>query len=58
MGVFESFSDFLAMDGHGLYVWLSYGLFAICILWLILEPKLSLKQLVKEQFMKNRREES
>jgi len=24
MGNFASFTDFLAMGGHGLYVWLSY----------------------------------
>ncbi len=23
--MFDSFSDFLAMGGHGLYVWLAYG---------------------------------
>lgn len=26
MGHFESFSDFLQMGKHGLYVWLSYGI--------------------------------
>lgn len=26
MGSFASFSDFLNMGGHALYVWLSYGL--------------------------------
>lgn len=25
---FDSFADFLAMGGHGLYVWTSYGLMA------------------------------
>lgn len=24
---FSSWADFLAMGGHGLYVWLSYGIF-------------------------------
>jgi len=58
MGAFESFSDFLAMGGHGLYVWLSFGLYAVLMLWLIIEPKMNLKKQVKEQFMKNRREQS
>jgi len=29
---FDSFSDFLSMGGHGLYVWLSYGVSTIVVL--------------------------
>lgn len=58
MGAFETFSDFIAMDGHGLYVWLSYGNFAICMAWLIIQPRLALKRYVNEQFMKMKRERS
>jgi len=57
MGAFESFGDFLAMGGHGLYVWLSFGIYAVLMLWLIIEPKMNLKKQVKEQFMRNRREQ-
>ena len=28
---FDSFSDFLAMGGHGLYVWLAYGAAVIIV---------------------------
>ncbi len=30
---FDSFSEFVAMGNHGLYVWLSYGIFLAVILW-------------------------
>lgn len=30
---FDSFSELLAMGGHGLYVWLSYGLSLLVIVW-------------------------
>ena len=26
MGYFETFGDFIAMGGHGFYVWLCYGI--------------------------------
>ena len=29
---FETFADFLAMGGHGLYVWLAYG--ATALIWI------------------------
>jgi heme exporter protein D len=28
---FESFGDFVAMRGHGLYVWLAYGVTAVAL---------------------------
>ena len=30
---FESLNDFLFMGGHGLYVWLSYGIFVLVLGW-------------------------
>lgn len=33
---FASFSDFLAMGGHGFYVWLSYGLVTFGLVILVL----------------------
>lgn len=32
---FGSFAEFLQMGKHGLYVWLSYGFFLICLLALV-----------------------
>ena len=56
MGAFASFGDFIAMGGHGLYVWLAYGFFAVVMVWLMVTPILDRKKLVKEQVMKMRRE--
>ncbi len=48
---FDSLSEFLAMDGHGLYVWMSYGIFIVVILWNLFivrqNRKLSLKRAEK-----------
>lgn len=33
MGHFASFADFLQMGQHGLYVWLSYGIFFAIIIY-------------------------
>lgn len=35
---FQSFSEFLNMGGHGLYVWLSYGLGILTILLSLVLP--------------------
>lgn len=56
MTAFETFGDFIAMDGHGLYVWMAYGTFAVCMAWLIIQPRTALKRYVKEQSMKLKRE--
>ena len=34
---FETFADFLAMGGHGLYVWLAYGATALIRVGLIFQ---------------------
>lgn len=44
---FSSISEFLAMGKHGLYVWLSYGIFTICIAGLFLSAHIKSKQLKK-----------
>lgn len=49
---FGSFAEFLQMGKHGLYVWLSYGFFLVCVLGLIIplfsESK-KLKQIMKQE---------
>lgn len=30
---FSSVQEFIDMGGHGLYVWLSYGIFALILVW-------------------------
>jgi len=53
---FNSFAEFIAMGGHGLYVWLSYGLTAIVIVWNIVQPIMRRRRLLKEQARRLRRE--
>ena len=55
---FSSFSEFLAMGGHGLYVWLSYGLGVAVILMNLVLPWLQRNRLLAEQKRRLRREES
>lgn len=40
---FDSFSEFLAMGNHGLYVWLSYGFFVLILLWMVIDLRLHRK---------------
>lgn len=55
---FNSVSEFLAMGGHGLYVWLSYGLGAAIIVANLVLPRLSRNRLLAEQKRRLRREET
>ncbi|WP_372831547.1 heme exporter protein CcmD [Pontibacterium sp.] len=55
---FDSFSDFLAMDGHGLYVWLSYAIALFVIVINLVSPVLRKKQLVSELIRRLRREKN
>lgn len=55
---FDSFSDFLAMGGHGLYVWLSYAIALFIILINLVSPVLRKKQLVSELIRRLRREKN
>ncbi len=45
---FESFSDFLAMGGHGLYVWLCYGVGLTVFVIALMQPKLQRKNIVRD----------
>ncbi len=42
---FASFADFLAMGGHGFYVWLAYGTASVVFILLLLEPVWRRRQL-------------
>ncbi len=52
---FNSFGDFLAMGHHGFYVWMSYGLTGLILLWLWLQPALRQRAWLKEQLQRLRR---
>ena len=43
---FDSFSDLIHMDGHGVYVWVSYGIFAAVFILNIVAARSSRKQLI------------
>ena len=55
---FASFAEFLAMGRHGFYVWLSYGLTAVIIVYNLLAPVLHRRRLIKEQAQRLRREKT
>jgi len=54
---FDNFSDFLAMGGHGLYVWVAYGLTAVIFIFNVITPIFKRKRLIVEQTRQLRREE-
>jgi heme exporter protein D len=46
---FESLADFIAMSGHGPYVWASYAITFVALIFLLVNPLLQKKALVKQQ---------
>tara|TARA_Y100000782_G_scaffold47114_2_gene52725 strand:- start:1355 stop:1558 length:204 start_codon:yes stop_codon:yes gene_type:complete len=53
---FESFSDFIAMGGHGFYVWLSYAIALVVIVINIVNPALQKKKVMSDLARRLRRE--
>ncbi len=53
---FDSFSDFIAMGGHGLYVWLSYAIAVVVIVINIVGPVLQKKKVFSDLARRLRRE--
>lgn len=56
MGHFATFADFIAMGKHGLYVWLSYGIALMVILYNIVSPWLGKRRFFKAAKSRLRRE--
>jgi heme exporter protein D len=54
---FESFSAFLAMGGHGPYVWSCYGLTLAVLLFNGLAPGRRKRRFLREQGARQRRQE-
>jgi heme exporter protein D len=46
---FESIADFIAMNGHGPYVWASYVITFSVLVFLLISPLLQKKAFVKQQ---------
>lgn len=53
---FDSFSDLIAMDGHGPYVWACYSIALVVISFNVISPLLRKKQFIQEQARRLRRE--
>lgn len=56
MGHFATFSDFLQMGKHGLYVWLSYGIGLVVIIYNILSVYWGRRQFFNEAKRRLKRE--
>ena len=54
---FDSVADFFNMGGHGLYVWSSYGIFALVFVINFLSPMLTRKNVIKNIERQMRREQ-
>ncbi len=50
-------SDYLAMGGHGAFVWSAYAITAVVLALNVLQPWLARKRLVNEEARRRRREE-
>jgi heme exporter protein D len=54
---FASFSEFLAMGNHGVYVWTSYGAGLLVVLINIALPLLGRRRYLQDEARRLRREE-
>ncbi|QEY15005.1 heme exporter protein CcmD [Cellvibrio sp. KY-GH-1] len=46
---FETFADFIAMNGHGPFVWAAYGITFAALIFLLFSPVLQKKAFIKQQ---------
>lgn len=46
---FETIADFIAMNGHGPYVWASYAITFAVLIFLLISPLLQKKAFLKQQ---------
>ena len=54
---FASFSDFIAMGNHGLYVWSAYGISLLVLAINLVLPILARRRYLQDQARRLRREE-
>lgn len=54
---FDSFSDFIHMNGHGAFVWSCYGVTAVIIAQNFIAPVLKRKKVIKDIERQLRREQ-
>ncbi len=46
---FKNVSEFLAMGGHGPYIWTAYGVTLVLILYILAAPVLRQRRFVREE---------
>lgn len=54
---FSSFSEFIAMGNHGLYVWTSYGISLAILVLNVALPMLARRRYLQDEARRLRREE-
>ncbi|HAQ25986.1 MAG TPA: heme exporter protein CcmD [Pseudomonas sp.] len=54
---FSSFSEFIAMGNHGLYVWTSYGISLAVLALNVVLPMLARRRYLQDEARRLRREE-
>lgn len=52
----NTLADFIAMGGHGPYVWASYAITLVVLLLNVVQPWLARRQLIREEARRRRRE--
>ncbi|MGR9116309.1 MAG: heme exporter protein CcmD [Gammaproteobacteria bacterium] len=57
MGYFSSWADFLEMGGHGFYVWLSYAIAALVVVYNIASVRLKTRIFFKQAKRRLKREQ-
>jgi len=57
MGAFDSFAAFVAMGGHGPYVWSAYLVGALVIGFNMIAPRLHRQRLISDYKRRQRREQ-
>lgn len=54
--VFANIDDLVHMGGHGPYVWVSYGVAVLVLLWLVVAPVMQRRRLLADIARRARRE--
>ncbi|WP_283786110.1 heme exporter protein CcmD [Bermanella sp. WJH001] len=54
---FDSFAEFINMGGHGMFVWLSYGVAGLVVAHNFISPLLTRKKVIKDIERQMRREQ-
>jgi len=53
---FSSVQDFLAMGGYAGFVWISYGVFAAGMAWVLIQPRLQRRRVMQLLYARSKRD--